>query len=140
MLPARRPTTPRCLGPRSFSSIEWQAWHPWYSVLPWAASPLGAASAEAGVAPTIEAVARNALTTRSLMLSMFRFIGLPSCLLEDKTAAEADLFPLGHQWALFTCRLLPMQHDCRRCESTTSACAPHRLRGTGLCVASCPCR
>jgi hypothetical protein len=30
------------------------------------------------------------------MQSLFRFIGLPSCLLEGKTAPEADLFPLGH--------------------------------------------
>src|ERR1700722_2919848 len=94
MLPARRPTTPRCLGPKSLSSIEWQASHPWYRALPWAASPLGALSAEAGIAATTEAAAKNALTMRSLMLSVFRFIGLPSCLLEDKTAAKADLFPL----------------------------------------------
>jgi hypothetical protein len=26
-------------------------------------------------------------------LRLFRFIGLPSCLLEEKTIAEADLFP-----------------------------------------------
>jgi hypothetical protein len=31
------------------------------------------------------------------MQSKFRFIGLPSYLLEDKTAAEANLFPLGHK-------------------------------------------
>jgi hypothetical protein len=45
------------------------------------------------------------------MLSVVRLIGLPSCLLEDKTAAKADLFPLRLRRAFFNFRLLPIEHD-----------------------------
>src|SRR4051794_39113656 len=94
MLPARRPTTPRCFGPTSFSSIEWHAAQAWYSVLPCTASPaLGFVAGAAGcptAAIEMPASARNVAAARAKPRTRRSLVFMPVLLLGDRRVGERE--------------------------------------------------